>query len=175
MVNWQEPKPRMKIIECGRPFAPEYGQALTDVTVDPAEWEHVCSARFGLGRPCSFNDKTLWTGDSYRYDIFLRKSGRYGGEYALRWWNGSGEGWLIAEDKDRRGESCLLSMIAAMGDETRRWDACHFLWKAAHMSAVAAAATAANEIKQAFVDGLLKKRKRGGVVRVTIEPKKLTV
>ena len=56
----------------------------------------------------------------------------------------------------------LLDIIAAMPDEPKRWDACHFLWNAAHKSAAAAARETERTLKQAFVEGRLKKHKVRG-------------
>ena len=167
MECWQKPLPEgVKPIEQGRHFDPGYdGIACFDVTT--AEWEHVCSARFGEGRPCGFNDTTKWTGDSYRYDIYRRGiSGKT--QYALRWWNGGGQGWLIGGDNERNGEACLLPLIASVADENRRWDYCHFLWETAHKTACSAAADMERKYQQAFVDGRLKKRKRKGKYTVEI-------
>lgn len=160
--------PHLGSSEKGRMIAPQYDTELVEFDVHPSEWKHVCPARFGPGRPCGFGpkDTTKWTGDSYRYDIFERDD-----QMALRWWNGSGEGWLIAESKDRRSEVCLFSMIADMKDETRRWDACHFVWQAAYKSALAGARSEGRRYAQAFVEGRLKKRRRKGAVRVEIAPK----
>lgn len=165
----QADKPHLHPVEKGRRIAPEYGTPLDYFDVTTADWRHVCAARFGPGRPCSFDHKTLWTGDSYRYDIF-RQIGLHRNFLGLRWWNGAGEGWLIAEEKDGRSEVCLLAMIAAMPEETRRWDACHFLWQAAHKSELAGARSEADKYARAFVEGRLKKRRRKGIVRVEIVP-----
>ena len=107
----------MRIEESGYLLHPPYGNRYVAIQVDPTQWTHVCSARFGPGRPCSFSKQTKWTGDSYRYDIFIRPEHR---QIALRWFNGSGEGWLIAEDKNERGERSLLDHIAQLPDEARR-------------------------------------------------------
>lgn len=162
-----EELPHLHPVEKGRMIAPQYDTAINHFNVTTADWKHVCSARFGEGRPCGFSakDTTLWTGDSYRYDIFTRD-----GQMALRWWNGAGEGWLIAEDKDRRSETCLFSMIAEIRVEARRWDACHFIWQAAEKSARAAERELAERWTQAFIEGRMKKRKRGGKVRLEIVP-----
>ncbi|MGH8897012.1 MAG: hypothetical protein ACRDZ4_08335 [Egibacteraceae bacterium] len=166
----QPEKPHLHEHETGRLLAPQYETPLDHFPVTTAEWAHVCSARFGPGRPCGWSDTTQWTGDSYRYDIFERLTDG-ARQMALRWWNGSGEGWLIAENNWRRGEICLLSMIAAMPDEARRWDACHFVWEAATKSAGAAAREMADLYAVAFVEGRLKKRRRNGRIRVMIVPK----
>ena len=111
----QPPIPTMRIEESGYLLHPPYGNRYVAIQVDPTQWTHVCSARFGPGRPCSFSKQTKWTGDSYRYDIFIRPEHR---QIALRWFNGSGEGWLIAEDKNERGERSLLDHIAQL--QTKR-------------------------------------------------------
>ena len=159
----QSELPCMKEIEEGRKLDPDYDTELLRFTVVTADWRHVCSARFGHGRPCSWSNSTKWTGDSYRYDIFSKPKGH--GLYArmaLRWWNGSGEGWLVTNDLSRRGETCLLSMISELGNEARRWDACHLLWQTAHKTALAAARSESAVYRRAFVEGRLKKRKRRG-------------
>lgn len=160
--------PHLDPLEKGLMFAPDYETELIEFDVRPAEWTHVCSARFGDGRPCGFSSKdtTKWSGDSYRYDIFTRED-----QMALRWWNGGGQGWLIAARKDRRSETCLLSMIAEMHVEARRWDACHFIWEAAHKSAAAGELGGETRIYEAFLEGRLKKRRRNGAVHVEIIPK----
>ena len=76
----------MRIEESGYLLHPPYGNRYVAIQVDPTQWSHVCSARFGPGRP-SFSKQTKWTGDSYRYDIFIRPEHR---QIALRWFNGSG-------------------------------------------------------------------------------------
>jgi hypothetical protein len=119
MTYFQKPHPEgVKPIEQGRFFDPGYdGIVRFDVKTD--EWEHICSARFGEGRPCGWplTDTTKWTGDSYRYDIYRKVVEkkwsspdfnppiRY--QYALRWWNGGGEGWLIGNDEERRDLRCV--------------------------------------------------------------------
>lgn len=179
MSLYQSTFPHMKAVERGRMFAPEYETPLAEFDVTTIEWTHVCSARFGESRPCGWSDggrkdSTKWTGDSYRYDIFESKEGGFRPRVALRWWNGAGEGWLVAVDETRGGTVSLLRMIAAMPDEARRWDACHFLWETAHKTELAAAGREAKRYSTAFVEGRLKKAKRRGrpEYTVSIEPKK---
>ena len=167
----QPATPFLREKESGRFLFPAYEQPLAEFVVIPAEWTHVCSARFGPGRPSSFSKTILWTGDSYRYDIFVPFKESEDKRIALRWWNGSGEGWMIAEDRERRDELSILRMIAEMPDERRRWDACHQLWQAAHRSEMAGARSEAVRYSTAFVEGRLKKRRRAGRVRVEILPK----
>jgi len=162
----QPATPWLNAVEKWRPFAPNYDSPLDYRDLNPADWQHVCSARFGEARPCSWSATTKWSGDSYRYDIYQREAGR-ATLYALRWTNGSGCGWLTCENRAGRGEWSLLDTIAAVPDEARRWDACHFLWECAHKTALAAQVTGMRLMANAYVQKRL--RKVGGHVKV-IEP-----
>lgn len=174
----QKNKPHLNPVEQGRLFTPPYeptNPGLAAFDVRTAEWKHVCSARFGDGRLAwrsrDGKSETRWTGDSYRYDIFCGQH-RERDAWALRWWNGAGEGWLIAEDKKRHEEISLLEMIAQIPKETRRWDACHFLWESIEKSATLAALTEKRRYCEAFLEKRLKRRKRRGMYpQVVIEPK----
>jgi hypothetical protein len=168
MAKWnQNDQPQLQPVERGRLLAPAYDTPLTTFEIKPHEWSHLCSARFGAPRPTGIRPRVLWTGDSVRYDLFIRTSVR-GDEVALRWRNGSGQGWLIAEDNSRSGEDCLLLLIARLESEPQRWDACHFLWQVAHRTAAAAALAESDRLKRAFVEGRLKKRRRRGIVTVEV-------
>jgi len=175
MSYQQKPFPEgMKPVEKGRKLAPEYGDGIIYFDVNTGDWEHVCSARFGEPR-VAWRDRegkpmTNWTGDSYRYDIF-RKDDRI----ALRWWNGSGEGWLISDDGTRRGESNLLAHIATIEDENLRWDFCHTLWSAAEKSRHAGKRMERKEIETMFLEGRMKKRQKNGEPCVKYEHEILTV
>lgn len=169
MSDWrQQPKPHVKGTERGRLFAPEYDTELTYFDVKPAEWTHLCSARFGDGRPCGTGN-TKWTGNSYRYDIFFKTQAGENDLLALRWSNGSGDGWLISEWKKPRRESNILDVITTIGDEGERWDLCHFLWQTAHKTALAAERATAARYERAFMENRLKKKKGPGGYRVRIE------
>ncbi len=172
MSDWkQTATPHVNEIEQGRNFAPEYDTELTHFDVSPVEWAHLCSARFGDARPCDRLGNVKWTGNCFRYDIFT-KAEEHGRELiALRWWNGSGEGWLVTERLNRRHESNILDTIAAIEDEARRWDMCHFLWQTAHKTALAAERKTAVQYQRAFVEKRIKKQKIRGkaAYRVTIE------
>jgi acyl-homoserine lactone acylase PvdQ len=168
-------KPLLQSNEKGRLFAPPYGTELREFEIKPDEWEHVCSCRFGEGRLCDFSRNTKWTGDSYRYDLFKRSKGKGDiyPQYALRWYNGGGNGWLVADDLCKRQEESLLAMIATMPDEARRWDACHFLWETAVKTALAATRKIAKEYAEAIVEKRITKRKRKGKYTVEITPREL--
>lgn len=172
MSDWrQQEKPHLKPVETGRSFAPAYETELTDFDVNPAEWAHVCSARFGDGRSCGFNSETKWTGNSYRYDIFDKPNPHGSGDLvALRWSNGSGDGWLVCERKDRTQETNILDTIAAVPCEATRWDLCHFLYQTAHKTALAASRATAARYDRAFLEKRIKKEKIRGMpaFRVTI-------
>jgi hypothetical protein len=134
-------------------------------TITPSEWTHVCACRFGESRV--FTGKIKWTGDSCRYDIYTRMDGIGRKWAALRWANGSGCGWLLARD-DCGKRNLLLDNIAQIENEAQRWDYCHFLYQTITGTARAAAVEAEREIKKAFVEGRLKKRKKQGEYVVTI-------
>lgn len=163
----QPPIPTMRIEESGYLLHPPYGNRYVAIQVDPTQWTHVCSARFGPGRPCSFSKQTKWTGDSYRYDIFIRPEHR---QISLRWFNGSGEGWLIAEDKNERGERSLLDHIAQLPDEARRWDFCHFIWSALSQTRRAVVHTTEDTWEQAILQKQITIRKRNGRRTASIKP-----
>ena len=172
MANtWQHETPQgVKPVESGRPFDPGY-EPLAFGQVTTADWQHVCACRFGDGRPCAPGDSTHWTGDSYRYDIYRQSHGHGDGtRWALRWWNGGGEGWLLGGANERHGEACLLPLIAAQPDEARRWDYAHFLWQTAHKSARAGEARKEMQLVEAAAQGRLKIRRRKGMVQLEVAP-----
>lgn len=187
--QYHHDKPFLKPQERGRMFQPSHSMTEQNIVVNTGEWEHVIACRFGEGRPCDSLSHTKWTGDCYRYDIFRKvtppsevsipvregvepgKITRPGKtQWALRWWNGGGEGWLLCDDRNN-GVVQLIAMIAEMPVEERRWDACHFIWESIDKAARIASDETARKYKQAFVDGKLKKRKKRGenTYAVTIE------
>jgi hypothetical protein len=168
MVYKQKEMPTFEQVEFGEPFCPPYDYDKSPVVINPSEWTHLCSARFGEARRVSWNKSTRWTGSSYRYDIFQRydEVGRL--QLALRWCNGAGQGWLLTEDKSGSDVASMLDMVASVGDENRRWDYCHFLWTAVHGSGVRAALLRERELKKAFMEGRLKKIKSKGAYSVIV-------
>lgn len=177
----QDILPFMREIERGSDFAPNYDHCLTAFDVKPSEWTHVCPCRFGdarvshISKPslnCPQGSVTKWSGDCYRYDIFKREVQFRGTQYALRWWNGGGEGWLLSM-RHCPGEFDLLEAISKEPDEARRWDACHFIWQTAEKRALAGARSERKALFEAFAENRLHKRKVRGEdrVKVTISPK----
>ena len=160
----QTETPPMGATEKGRFLCPEYDTALITFDVTPTEWKHLCSCRFGEARGSS---TCKWSGDCYRYDIFETGEG-YGRKIALRWWNGSGEGWLT--DMDREGVH-LLRHIVGIENEPSRWDFCHKLWLTAIKSALASARSERQMMFEAFCEGRMKKRKKGNSYTMEIKPK----
>ena len=73
-ISWQSELPPMSETELGQTFITAYETELWTFPVDTASWNHVASCRFGEGRPCVWSDATLWSGDSYRYDILSNRS-----------------------------------------------------------------------------------------------------
>jgi hypothetical protein len=166
--------PNMKNVESGIVVDREGAK----MAIDPREWKHLCSARFGKGRPCHFNPKVCWTGDSYRYDIFEILDDVTRQRYvALRWQNGAGEGWFVFRDRNDEHQKILLDLIVTIPSEEDRWDYCHFLWGSLDCVALAAAVRSSREVKEAFVEGRLKKRKIRGrqEYKVEIEPRVIQV
>ena len=161
--HWQKEKPEgVGDIEQGRMLSPQYDYALNFFPVTTAEWQHVCPCRFGEARGVG-EHSAGWTGDSYRYDIYRR-----GDQWAFRWWNGSGEGWMLAS-QSCTGETALISHISGIQEEARRWDFIHAIWQTAHKTELAAAQGERGRMFKAFCEGRLKKRRRGGKYIMQIE------
>jgi hypothetical protein len=181
-VHWNlRSMPLTEPIEHGRLFNPGYQYDTRDIQIVVADWQHVCSARFGVPRQSTVGS---WTGDSYRYDIYKRPTPGGGTpittpvgkpqvnwtQFAMRWLNGGGQGWLVCEDAQRHGEEAILSIVALIPDEARRWDYCHFLYEVADRNYAAGAQQTAIKWGQAFVDKRLKTRRRRGKVTVEMMP-----
>jgi len=144
----------LKPVEPAQYLHPDQNSPLIN-SVQTNEWTHLASARFGQARQAGQHSK--WTGDSYRYDIFSKV-----GYVALRWWNGSGEGWLITKNMNYRDESNLLIHIANYPNENQRWDACHFLWKTFSNATNYATQKETQRLYNVFASNKLKKRKIRG-------------
>lgn len=162
----------IKDIEKGVKLHPEFDAPKATFDVFLNEWTHVCRANFGKGRPCRFSRTgkvtTRWTGDSYKYDIFKAKDFKLHPLWAIHWWNGSGEGWLVTDRRYGRDQHNLLETISKMKSEVRRWDACHFIYDMWSRTTKAAAQAEAKKFRQAFVDGRLKKKKVRGQASYTV-------
>lgn len=168
MSTVQKPIPHLHEIEQGRDLIPDYGGPARARAITTSEWQHMVPCRFGEARSCSWLATTKWTEDSHRYDIFESPMLNC---IALRWWNGSGEGWLIVNERHLdRGDGSLLRHIARIETETNRWDLCHQLWGAACKSHAAGETKGRQVYEQAFLDGRLKKRRRQGRVSVELKP-----
>lgn len=166
MAHWNQlPFPVMQSIEKGRFCAPDYDTPLRDIEIHTSEWRHLASARFGPARR-SPALSAYWSGDCYRYDIFDYPDRQW---IAIRWWNGSGEGWLVDRRKDDRGEQSLIRHITQLPSETMRWDFCHFLYETAIKSALAGTLTGEERYRDAFLEGRLKIRRKQGKRTVKIE------
>ena len=178
----QKETPWLSQVEKGQLIAPPYEQHLVTFDIDPLKWEHVCPCRFGQGRlawrSADGKSETKWTGDCYRYDIYKMENTSdnpyRSTKWALRWYNGSGSGWLVCDDKNARNQENLLAMICQMTVEERRWDACHFIWEAVNCSVQAAVKAEREKYSKAFIEKRIKKQKIRGqnAYRVTIEPPK---
>jgi hypothetical protein len=153
----------LKEVETGRFFHPVHPNGRTTFDVKTDEWQHVARATFGPSR-CG------WTGDSYRYDIYRYAGKSYfdEGAWALRFSHGGGNGWLT--HRTLQGESNIMEHAAAL-PEIRRWDVCHFLYETVTKTATEAARDEFRLVSCAFIEGRLKKRRKGKTVRVEIVQK----
>lgn len=169
--------PKMNPIEKGLRFVPQYETENPEIEINTAEWTHICSCRFGEARICNpARPATKWTGNSFRYDIFYRAEvrGCIYPQFALRWSHGGGDGWLLSDAKGHDEENQLVR-IAHIPEETRRWDACHFLAEIVEHIIHSTARATARQYAEAFVEGRLKKHRRKGTYHVEITPKVLRV
>lgn len=171
MSSHQALLPLVRPIEYGRMLTNPQQSGTAPIIVHTAQWQHLASARFGPGRPCSLSPRILWSGDCYRYDIFLHSEMKW---LALRWWNGSGEGWLISPSRESRNEQSLLRHIASIDSEALRWGYCHFLWEAVESSRIAGQLSNDESMQRAILEKRIKIRRRNGQKRVVIQPRMLT-
>lgn len=168
-MHYSQPdKPEMRAVETGFLMVPDYESRREPLEIQTAEWNHIASCRFGEPRASSSNHN--WSGDSYRYDIFVKGEG-WGSQVALRSVNGGGTEWLVDRDDTLRHEMHLLRAIVTFDDEARRWDMAHKLWESVHKTALASSLRERQILFEAFCDGRLKRRKRGNVWRMEILPK----
>ncbi len=128
------------------------------------EWIHLAPARFGLSRPCSFSRSTRWTGDSYRYDLFRHRERPWMG---LRWSHAE-TGWLIEYDRSASGVHLLLSHIAALPDESTRWDFCHLIAQSIEKTGSHAKEEEATRWQTAILNKHIRIRRRHGLRQVHI-------
>lgn len=168
MSSHQAPLPLVCPIEYGRMLTNPQQSGTAPIIVHTAQWQHLASARFGPGRPCSVSPKVLWSGNCYRYDIFLHSEMKW---LALRWWNGAGEGWLITTSHETRGEQSLLRHITTIENEATRWDYCHFLWEAVEQSRIAGQLMNEESMRSAILEKRVRIRRKNGQQRVVIQPR----
>lgn len=154
--------PLLQAVEPACEFAPNENGASPITEVQTGDWQLIISCRFGEAR-LSKSINAKWSGDSHRYDIFVRKEGVGRATVAVRFEHGGGCGWLLADDGDNRGESNLIiDVIAKLPNEAHRWDACHFLCESAAKTRRAATSVEYHRMADAYVNGKLKKKKIRG-------------
>ena len=155
--------PEMQPVEPGRLVFPAHEGPLHFIDIQTSGWTHAASARFGEARPSKVGE---WSGDSFRYDIFFNE-----GNFAIRRIHGAGVRWYICLDESDRGVDSLLSVIADMPDEARRWDACQFLVETMDRTEMAARYSEALRWRQAIAEKRVVSHKVRGqnLVRVSIK------
>jgi hypothetical protein len=117
---------------------------------------------FGEGRPCSFNSKVKWTGDSYRYGVYLFEEDPDEMRPVILETDGGGTRGIIfpAYTTD------LWSVIAVGLLPPQLWDMCHSIMKyGASMQKCTE-----TRIYQAFAEGRLIKKKWKGNTSIKILP-----
>lgn len=177
MSYWQKDKPEgVREVETGQFLISVYTGGREGFPVKVADWNHVCSCRFGEARRSQFDlardaqhgtKSGGWSGDSHRYDIYQSRS--VPGVYAMRWWHGGGQGWLV-DKKPLSGSVSVLAIISNLPSENVRWDCCHTIAEAIDKTAVESARAARASIFAAFCEKRLKKRKRGNKYVMEIVP-----
>jgi hypothetical protein len=100
-----------------------------------------------------------WTGDAYRFELYSREANRKGDRQCIiKESNGCGDYFYVFPRW--RSETLLASILAL--PETVRWDVCSNITIALKSVAAAQMEAGAAQVKRAFVEGRLSKRKVRG-------------
>ena len=175
---YNQPLPVMKEIEMAQFFRPEYETQLVHFKINTKEWKHRIACRFGSPRQSNVGD---WSGESYRYDIFEHEEcfnvNAIRPRVAIRWQNGSGQGWIIDNSNSRRNESNLFYLIVDQKYEGTRWDYCHAIYESICKTEMAARLNERQNIFTAFVENRLKKIKKQGryIMRILTPVEKIMI
>lgn len=84
-----------KVVTCQ---TPQGGQAITKVD----ELELLGAGLFGAGRPC-LDGSAKWTGDAYRYGVYMGHKPYSGPAIIILQHSGAGIGWAPARLHNQRG------------------------------------------------------------------------
>lgn len=155
----QAPVPLMQPLEPAQFCQPEYDQSLITFKIEPAQWTHLISCRFGPARPSGFDPRVPWSGNSYRYDLFERREFK---RLALRRQHGGGTRWYIVHEYHHEDRASLLRLILSIDHEPTRWDYCHFLCESITRTEYAAQVSECERWTHAILQKQVKvQRKRG--------------
>ena len=162
----QAQQPQMAPQEPFQILCTEYGLPPQKGLTETSQWIHLASARFGPARASGITS-TPWSGNSYEYHLFHRPDRR---QFGLRWAHGGGTGWWIEHDRTRSGVHSLLKHLAAIPEESMRWDFCHKLAESLERTISATRAMEGERWQRAILEKRLKKTSRKGVRTVEIQP-----
>ena len=132
------------------------------VTIPLAPLRFINAGIFGEGRPCSFNSKSKWTGDSHRYGVyFFEEDPNKQHPVILETHGGGTQGVMFPSYT-----TDLWSVIAVGLLPEQLWDMCHNIMQyGANMQRATE-----KRIHSAFVEDRLIKRRRHGNVYVETKP-----
>lgn len=144
-----------KTITCQTPHG---GQAITKVD----ELELIGVGLFGESRPC-LGGATKWTGNCYRYGVYLGHKAYSGPAIIILQHSGGG---MVGLQLDSTTSAESWQFLAKTLPPEMLWNVCHELFEF-HQQALDGQK---RSIFAAFIEGRLKKsRKRKGVISVSIE------
>ena len=131
-------------------------------TVRVDDLKFIGAGLFGEGRPC-LGGNAKWTGNSYRYGIYLAHKPYSGPAIVILQSSGGGmEGLLLSSTTSAE----MWQHLAANTKPEMLWNFCHELYELRRE----ALEGVKRSIFAAFIEGRLKRsRKRKGVISVTIE------
>lgn len=163
----QSPVPLMQPHESAQFFQPDYDQSLTTFDLDPTQWSHLASCRFGPARPSGFDPRVPWSGESFRYDLFERPEFK---RLAIRRQHGGGTLWYVQHEFLNDHRYSLLRLIFITDHEPTRWDYCHFLCDALERTEYAAHVSERDRWTQAVLQKRVKIQRRRGQGTALIIP-----
>ena len=143
-----------KVVTCQ---TPQGGQAITKVD----ELELLGAGLFGAGRPC-LDGSAKWTGDAYRYGVYMGHKPYSGPAIIILQHSGAG---MVGLQLDFTTSGDTWRHLAATTSPEILWNLCHELFEL-HREALEGQK---RSIFAAFAEGRLKKSKRKGHYTVTIE------
>lgn len=147
--------------------------------------EFVRTVEFGEARPSGGGSSSKWTGDNYKFYVFICHNEFKSDSLVLMQSSGGGYRWYVFESRDFRdmilrfcghgppSGGVLAGFLNGELPEPRLWDLLYQLLGTYQEAAKQGYLKAQQEIYAAFVEGRLKKKKQRGqnAFKVSIEPK----